>query len=174
MTPRIRHRRAGFSLFELLVILALLALLFALLLPAVFKVRQAAARNECHNNLRQLVLALHNMHDTFGMMPPLAGPFPPKTPSHGTLFFFMLPFIEQDNLYKNANGVADGEAGAFVWINQTYGQRLKTYTCPQDPSNKGNELFQGWLATSTYAANAQVFAKADPQTGEVTSLENYP
>src|SRR5262249_35814525 len=104
MIPRTRLRRTGFSLFELLIILALLALLFALLLPAAVKVRQAAARSQCSNNLRQLVLAMHNMHDTYALMPPLAGPFPANNPSHGTLFFYMLPFIEQDNLYKNAHG----------------------------------------------------------------------
>jgi prepilin-type processing-associated H-X9-DG protein len=158
----------------LLIILALLVLLFALFLPAAVKVRQAAARTQCHNNLRQLVIGLHNMHDVYGAMPPLAGPFPANSPSHGTLFFYMLPFIEQDNLYKNAHGQEGGQAGYFVWINETNRHRIPTFVCPQDPSNKDSELFHGWLATSTYAANAQVFAKADPQTGEVSSLDNYP
>src|SRR5437899_8079031 len=95
------HRRRGFTLFQLLVLLALLALLFALLLPAVAKVRQAAARTQCANNLKQLGLATINCADTHrGKLPPLSGAYPDEA-AFGTLHFHILPFIEQDQLYKS-------------------------------------------------------------------------
>src|SRR6266852_5795447 len=86
--------RAGFTLFELLVVLALLGLLFALLLPAVQKVRQAAARAQSANNLKQYALACHNYHDTYGS-------FPPGVDSNGfSALAHLLPFIEQQNVYR--------------------------------------------------------------------------
>ena len=87
-------KRAGFTLFELLVVLALLGLLFALLLPAVQKVRQAAGRAQSANNLKQYALACHNYHDTFRS-------FPPGVDSNGfSALAHLLPFVEQDNVYK--------------------------------------------------------------------------
>src|SRR5438445_1900306 len=86
--------RRAFSLFELLVVLALLGLLFALLLPAVQKVRQAAGRAQSANNLKQYALACHNYHDTFRS-------FPPGVDSNGfSALAHLLPFVEQDTVYK--------------------------------------------------------------------------
>jgi type II secretory pathway pseudopilin PulG len=147
-----RPTRPGFTLFQLLIILALVALLFALLLPAVAKVRLAAARSQAMNNLKQIGLALHNSNDTYGRMPPLAGPFPGQN-GQGTLFAYLLPFIEQDNLYKSALA-PDGTLS--VWTGNIYGVSIKTYVSPSD-STAPNSLYQGWLATSSYAANFQVF-----------------
>ena len=88
------NKRSGFTLFELLVVLAILGLLFALLLPAVQKVRQAAARTQSANNLKQYALACHNYHDTFAS-------FPPGVDGNGfSAFAHLLPFVEQDNVYK--------------------------------------------------------------------------
>ena len=117
-------KRPGFSLFELLTVLALLGLLFALLLPAVQKVRQAAARVQSANNLKQFALACHNYHDTYRS-------FPPGVDSNGfSAVAHLLPFIEQNNLFQqidfnkpmtdNANAAA---AGAV----------LKISLNPQDP-----------------------------------------
>src|SRR5215831_20630817 len=93
-----RRRPRGFTLVELLVILAVLAFLLGLLLTAVQKVREAANRAQCQNNLRQIVLGTINLADTYGgRLPPLAGPFP-NNKSEGTVFYYILPYLEQNDL----------------------------------------------------------------------------
>jgi len=167
----VRHKKPrGFTLFELLVLLALLALLFSLFLPAIFKVREAAARSQCGNNLRQVGLASHNCHDQLGKLPPLAGTFPANN-GYGPLFFHLLPYVEQNDLYKSSLDATDN--GLYVWINNVQRGQVKTFICPQDNSQLPPHLYQDWLATASYAANAQVFAAAanNPQWGDITSLQ---
>jgi prepilin-type N-terminal cleavage/methylation domain-containing protein len=102
--------RRGFTLIELLVVIAILAGLIGLLLPAVQKVREAAARIRCSNHLHQLGVATHQCNDTFGVLPPAGasnrvwtglvarpGPYQGKS---ATVFFHLLPFLEQENLYR--------------------------------------------------------------------------
>ncbi len=103
------HRRA-FGLIELLVVLAIIAILLALLLPAVQKVREAAGRTQCTNNMKQIGLGIHNFHGTFKRLPPLYGGWNGTTAKNSQKFpsiwasthVFLLPYIEQDNLYKTA------------------------------------------------------------------------
>jgi prepilin-type processing-associated H-X9-DG protein len=154
--------KRAFSLFELLVIIAVIAILLGLLLPAVQKTREEASRIKCSNNLKQIILAMHMMHDVHGTFPPAFGDFPN---SHGTIFFHMLPYIEQDNLYKNA--MVDGQ-GASVWNNETCSKTIPLYLCPLDATGSKDHLFHDWLGTSSYAANFLVFGTAPTRLTDIT------
>src|SRR5437868_14207031 len=91
-------KRRGFTLIELLVVLAIIAVLTGLLLPAVQKVREAAARASCLNNLHQLATGLHNAHNAQERFPPFYGTY--ADARNATVFFSLLPYVEQGSLYN--------------------------------------------------------------------------
>jgi type II secretory pathway pseudopilin PulG len=119
-----RRTRPAFTLFQLLVVLALLALLFALLLPVIAKARAQALRAQKLNNLRQIAIACHNYADTMGHLPPGNDANGFSASAH------LLPYIEQDNLYKliDFKKPATDKANA-----QPRAAIIKTFLSPQDP-----------------------------------------
>src|SRR5262249_6226310 len=126
------RRRNGFTLIELLVVIAIIAVLIGLLLPAVQKVREAANRMKCANNLKQAGLALHQFHDANGGFPPgeVVGPFPRlgvmTTVAHGS-WTFLLPYLEQQALFDRYRKDLD----FFYPGNQpAVNQHLKVLQCP--------------------------------------------
>jgi prepilin-type N-terminal cleavage/methylation domain-containing protein len=125
------HTRArfGFTLIELLVVIAIIAILIGLLLPAVQKVREAAARIQCSNNLKQMGLGVHNYNDTRGKLPP-GNVWWGSNNDYGTNWAIeILPYIEQDNLYKLYNQTVVNQNAANAPV---YQASVKTYMCPSD------------------------------------------
>jgi prepilin-type N-terminal cleavage/methylation domain-containing protein/prepilin-type processing-associated H-X9-DG protein len=121
-------RRRGFTLIELLVVIAIIAVLVGLLLPAVQKVREAAARSTCQNNLKQLGVACHNYHDTYGQFPYAYRRIAPIK----TVFVDLLPYIEQANLQTNWDYTTHTNNYGTVAAGARAAQAIKILVCPSD------------------------------------------
>jgi prepilin-type N-terminal cleavage/methylation domain-containing protein len=160
-----KRSRSAFTLIELLVVIAIIAILIGLLLPAVQKVREAAARTQCQNNLKQVGLALHMTNDTYGTKPPAIGfwgsswsnPWGQDNYWSGpvtlaTGLFYLYPFLEQQNLYNQFAG------NCFMGFWNAQVQVVpKTYICPADSSwqsPQANYHNYGNLCLVSYALNA--------------------
>jgi len=171
MVKLLRRDRRGFTLIELLVVIAIIAILIALLVPAVQKVREAAARTQCANQLKQLGLGLHNFEGTFKRLPPLFGganstanPFPAATTFTsfkfprvwGSTLVFLLPYIEQDNIFKlMASGTPSNYQPTTGSANT---KPISTFNCPADPGMRDGIQDGNTLGGTSYAMNAMVFA----------------
>jgi prepilin-type N-terminal cleavage/methylation domain-containing protein len=193
-------RARGFTLVELLVVIAIIAILIGLLLPAVQKVREAANRTVCQNNLKQIALAVHNFQETYGVLPaaesmslafqqanynpavnpmqsnPPYGPYVSPTGTTGSIYFYLLPFMEQNALVDTSIGTTgpDGAHGPGAVSHNVGGQVVKIFLCPSDPSviNAGSYngcgamqslvINRDGFAACNYAANVEVFEPRGP------------
>jgi type II secretory pathway pseudopilin PulG len=151
MTPN-RSLRRGVSAAGLLVVLAILLILIGLFIPAVQRVREAAARTQSMNNLKQMGLAMHNFHDVYKGMAPAVGEVNGKT---GSTHYFILPFIEQAPLW---NQTTDG-----VWDKEVWSRPITMYLDPRDATAPPNLVFEGWLATTNYPVNWMVTGDGMPR-----------
>jgi len=150
-------KRLGFTLIELLVVIAIIAILIALLVPAVQKVREAAARTQIINNLKQMALSTHNANDTFKLLPPAVGTYGSVNanapPIGRTLSIHLLPYIEQTALYNLSN------TGLVPPTNTT----IPPYTAPLDFTTVD------FVATQNFGANLRVF-----ENGGISSSWSAP
>jgi hypothetical protein len=166
----------GITIAQLLLVLALVLLGFTTLLPAVARARQTAAVVRCKSNLKQIIFAtIHAAEAHDNALAPLAGTYPDDN-NFGTVFFHILPYLEQLNLYNSSAEKVGDKEQYNAWVNVTYSNVVGTYQCPEDKTNPENELYQGWLQTSSYAANFLVFGLVD-EIGNPLSLQGkswYP
>jgi prepilin-type N-terminal cleavage/methylation domain-containing protein/prepilin-type processing-associated H-X9-DG protein len=148
------NRRIGFTLIELLVVIAIIAILIGLLLPAVQKVREAAARMSCSNNLKQIGLGVMNYESTYGYFTPGDS----RLGAYGTWQVAILPYVEQDNifkLYSNYNDILNNGTNNYASTANlpVVQQTIKMFTCPSDSMAGQNPFGTNRITKHNYLIN---------------------
>ncbi len=149
-----RRSRSGFTLIELLVVIAIIAILIGLLLPAVQKVRDAASRMSCSNNVKQICLAMHGYHDVNMQLPPglpngfSANGFPygGKNSDRSCWAYYILPYLEQNAVYNQASAYINQPAPSGYTLQQPFAKVvMKSFVCPSDNNSPNvSALGQGF------------------------------
>lgn len=159
MSFRSSRPRTAFTLIELLVVIAIIAILIALLVPAVQKVREAAARTQCQNNIKQLVLAIHNYHDSFGYYPYSDPTISYSGGSNGWSWLARtLPYIEQDGLFKQldmSKSLLDTTSNNRNLVKTS----IKSLLCPSDPTDgvrSDLQSYWAWPAANSASGDAGI------------------
>jgi prepilin-type N-terminal cleavage/methylation domain-containing protein/prepilin-type processing-associated H-X9-DG protein len=186
MSVTLSRRRSAFTLIELLVVIAIIAILIGLLLPAVQKIREAANRMKCSNNLKQIGLGLHNHHDTMGEFPPAREETYPAGSQTSVVHSWtpkILPFIEQDNLYRLYRFNVNWDAPANAGVNGAIRQKIPIFLCPSAPQsgrhpNRGCLDYaatteRNWPNPYVSALEAPYVKTADPQFIGVLGHTDY-
>jgi len=168
---RSSKRSRGFTLIELLVVIAIIAILVGMLLPAVQRVREAANRSTCQNNLKQIGVAVHNYASaTQDRLPPMLDYQPYNNNIYWMPFWYsLLPHMEQDPAYRKAFGTGAG------WGNNNHAVTIKSLLCPSDSTHNQGLTLHGWAGTS-YAPNYYLFGPANvynPSTGAYITQSRY-
>ena len=163
--------RRGFTLIELLVVIAIIAILIGLLLPAVQKVREAAARMSCSNNLKQISLAAHNYESSQGVLPPGF-----NSTSYVGSMAYLLPYIEQDNIFRQIpSNLLTIPATGGVWWGSGWAaslNKVKAFNCPSDGIDSVAPAAGTWAyLTAGDGINGASFP-GDPGNGKTNYVSN--
>jgi prepilin-type N-terminal cleavage/methylation domain-containing protein len=196
MTVAHLRSRKGFTLIELLVVIAIIAILIGLLLPAVQKVREAASRMSCQNNLKQLGLAIHNYESTYGILPAAYTKLPAPDgdpnaqfagPQKGlSLLANLLPYVEQSALYSKLDPTRSEFSTANVppngphsGSNAAYAHVVKTYICPSDPTRATLDYYNACWGPYGNGGGAACFpgggggSNLNPPPGQMWARSDY-
>ena len=178
-----RQAQGGFTLVELLVVIAIIGILVALLLPAIQAAREAARRSQCGNNVKQIAMSVQNFHDRSRLLPPAYRTKGAPTNEAGTMFYYLLPFVEQGTLFEMSkdpstlNSMPNGSV--YTWVSLANNQVesvssfwFPIFLCPTDATAPDIGLWArgsppagttevGMWAFTNYGVNFQVFGNPD-------------